>query len=684
MKALRYLAIIYALSLLGGVSFADEATLDTKIADVTLEDYLGARHSLSDWDHKGAIVIVFLGTECPLAKLYGTRLAELAERYEPRGVQIVGINSNRQDTLREIANYARVHKIAFPILKDAAHDLANELNVGRTPEAFVLDGQRRIKYRGLIDDQFGVGYARDAATQNYVAAALDEVLAGKPVATPVTEPVGCYVGRSSRKPPTGDITYSNQIARMMQVHCLRCHREGQIGPFALTSYDEVAAWAETMQEVMDEGRMPPWHANPKHGEFSNDASMTAADKDLFRQWIQNGMPEGDPTDLPAPIEFAEDWQIGKPDVVYRMPHAFKVPAKGVVPYQYFEIPTEFDADVWVQGAEIRPGNRSVVHHCFVFYLPPGQDEPNAEDPVFNSVAGFAPGMPAELWPEGHARLIPAGSRLVFQMHYTPNGSEQLDQTEVGLIFADRKTVKKQVKFVIAVNTDFKIPPGAPNHHVRAGHKFTQDTLLHAMIPHMHYRGKAFRFAAHYPDGRQEILLDVPHYDFNWQNAYLLKEPKLMPKGTVLVCAGNFDNSAENLVNPDPTKEVTWGDQTWDEMMLGLMVVSLPDWVKASEYPKIAHVEGDQFNVTFRYRPESEHKKVDMVYLAGSFNDWKENGRAMSGPDPDGWFQTVVRLTNGYYEYKFVVNGTDWTHDPGNPDQNGPFSNSVLRVRRVKK
>jgi peroxiredoxin len=683
MRRLAILAAV-ALAVLSLTARGEEDSgVGVKIGEFKLQDHLGARRSLSEWRERKAVVVAFLGVECPLAKLYGPRLAELSRKYEPQGVQFLGINANQQDTLREIAHYVGVHQISFPVLKDPGAATADRFGARRTPEVFVLDERRVVRYRGRIDNQYGVGYARTEATQCDLAIALDELLSGRPISTPRTESVGCYIGRPQEKASTGDITYSQQISRLMQKHCVSCHRPGQIAPFALTSYAEVSAWAETMREVIAEGRMPPWHANPEHGEFANEATMSDAEKQLFDQWVENGVPEGDPTLLPDPLEFVEGWRIPEPDVVFRMPEAFTVPATGVVPYQYFTIDPGFEDDVWIQGAEVRPGNAAVVHHASVFYLPPGQSEPRVEDPLFNLVAGFAPGSPAGLWPEGHARFVPAGSKLVFQMHYTPNGREQADQSEVGLVFAESGWAPKEIKFGVAVNTNFRIPPGAANHRVDAGYQFTQDTLLHVLIPHMHYRGKSFRFTARYPDGREAILLDVPRYDFNWQNAYLLDSPLRMPTGTVLMCAGHFDNSPDNPMNPDPTQEVRWGDQTWEEMMLGTFVISLPESAVAGEYPKIAHVRDDEFEVAFRYRPEKGRAGVEAVFLAGTFNDWKSDAHKMDGPDQEGCFRTTLRLKPGQYEYKFVLNGADWTHDPENPNRTGPFTNSVFRVRRER-
>ena len=338
LRASAFLAVIFAGI---GALLARDAQVDAKIDDFTLQDYLGAKHSSSEWRDKRAVVVVFLGTECPLAKLYAPRLAELATEFEPKGVAFVGIDSNQQDSLLEIGHYVRVHKIDFPVLKDTAGEVADQFGATRTPEAFVLDPNGNVLYHGRIDDQFGIGYQRTNEVKRDLANALDEILTGKPVSTPETESVGCLIGRAKQAAPTGEITYTRHIAPIVDQHCVRCHRPGRIAPFTLTSYDDVSAWAETMCEVMDDGRMPPWHANPQYGHFANDSHMPTADKRLFRQWVDNGMPEGDPADLPEPTKYAEGWQIPTPDVVLRMPKPFTVPARGTIPYQYFHVDSKF-------------------------------------------------------------------------------------------------------------------------------------------------------------------------------------------------------------------------------------------------------------------------------------------------------------------------------------------------------
>lgn len=685
MPSFRVSILLLCLICLAPLAFAeDDATenlqaavsVGSQLNEFTLDDYLGAAHSLSDWQDKQAVVVVFLGTECPLAKLYGQRLVEMAAKYEPLGVQFVGINSNRQDTLAEMAHYARAHKIEFPLLKDPDCRVADQFGATRTPEAYLLDRSRTIRYWGRIDDQYGVGYARGKPNKNELAEALDQLLANKPILSAQTKAVGCLISRPSPVEPHGEITYCNQVSRVVQKNCIECHREGQIAPFALASYDDVAAWSETILEVIDDGRMPPWHANPDHGEFLNDARMSDEDKSLLRQWVENGLPQGDPQNLPAPREFAEGWRIPEPDVVLKMPEPFEVPAKGVVDYQHFVFDPGFEKDMWVIGSEARPGNRAVVHHMILFYIPPGQETYRPEDPLFNIVAAFAPGMPAVIGPDNLALKIPAGSRLCFQMHYTPNGSPQTDQSEVGLIFTDASTVEKEFVNQAGLNFRFAIPPGAKDYRVDASYHFQHDSLIFTLTPHMHYRGKSFRFTAHYPDETSEILLDVPRYDFNWQNVYMLAEPKHMPAGTKIDMEAHFDNSAENLLNPDPSAMVFWGDQTWQEMMLGSITMSRADQDLRLGPPRVEKTTNGKHLVHFHYRPTGE---VESVHLAGSFNNWQMTKDQLTGPDDEGVYSIAMPLDPGEHEYKFVLNGTQWRNDQGNPQQAGYYNNNLVKV-----
>ncbi|HEV7224285.1 MAG TPA: redoxin domain-containing protein, partial [Pirellulales bacterium] len=656
MQFLRSWFVLLAMSAvaLGG---SDPSPIGTTIENFKLQDYLGSWHELKDFSGHQAVVVVFLGAECPLAKLYAPRLAELAKEYGPRGAAFVGIDANQQDSLAEIARYADAHGIDFPLLKDPGNRVADQFGAVRTPEAFLLDRRRVVRYWGRIDDQYGVGYGRNEPRRRELAEALDELLAGKSVSTPAARAVGCHIGRVVRKPPTGDITYSKHIAGIIQRRCLECHRPGQAAPFALTSYRETIGWSETIREVLEAGRMPPWHANPEFGHFTNDRRLPEDEKRRILRWIDNGMPEGEPVAAaPAEKAFVDGWRIAKPDVEFSMPKTFTVPAKGSLRLQYFVVDPGFTEDKWIQQAEVRPGNRSVIHHLILYYAPPGRNPKQGEAALFNTLAIYAPGLPVSAFPHGAAKRIPAGSRLGFEVHYAPNGREQTDRSTAGLVFADAKQVEKELLVAMAVNTAFRIAPGVDDYRIEAEYRFDQDMRLYSMLPHMHLRGKTFRFDAVYPDGRRETLLDVPRYDFNWQYSYALAEPKRMPAGTVVHCAATFDNSSDNLSNPDPAATIGWGDETTEEMMIGRMEVMREHQDLRLGTPRLRKLPDGHYEATFVYPAGPD---VKTVQLAGSFNDWRPEAAPMQGPDREGRFTIRLKLKAGRHEYRYRIDGSEW-------------------------
>jgi peroxiredoxin len=646
---------------------------DARAVEFKLQDFRGAWHGLDDVRDKRVVVLAFLGTECPLASLYAPRLAEIARIYEPKGVAFFGVDSNQQDAPSVLARFAHAHHLPFPFLKDVGNELADQLGVTRTPEIVVLDLKRMVRYRGRVDDQFGFGVHRVAPTRRELIAALDELLAERPVTTSRTEAAGCRIGRIAKPTAVGGATYSREVARILRDHCVACHRKGEIAPFSLASYKQAAGWAEMIAEVVQDGRMPPWHASPRYGKFSNEARLSPAEKQTICAWVAAGAPEGNPGDLPEPAHYAEGWRIPTPDTIIALPRAIEIPAEGLMPYQNLVIDPKFKKDVWVRASQVRPGNPSVVHHLVVFVLPPGTDDSARID----FLAAYAPGMPPRVLPEGTARLVPAGSRLKFQIHYTPRGLPQTDRSEIGLCFADRGSIRKEMKAVAAINTDLRIPPGAADFPSEAEYRFDQDTLLFSLLPHMHLRGKSFRIEARFPGGRREVLLDVPRYEFDWQNVYVLSQPKLMPEGAVLHCLARYDNSAENLSNPDPKAAVTWGEQTRDEMLVGYVETALADQDLSLGGPSKRKLNDGRYEVTFRYRAPASAKAV---YLAGTFNEWKPSALKMDGPDHSGCFQTKLVLAGGNYEYKFVLDGTRWRHDPSNRRQVGFYNNSLLEIR----
>ncbi len=555
----------------------EQLELGTKMPDFELTDFRGRSWSSQEFAEKKAVVVLFLGNECPLVRLYAPRLNEIAEKFADQGVQLIGINSNMQDSMAELGAFARDTKIEFPLLKDPSNRVADLFMAQRTPEAFVFDGTSKLVYRGQFDDQYTYGRQRPKVEHEYVVESLDHILNDKPIDVAETEAVGCIIGRSSKVKSDGmsDVTYSEHVSRILQDKCVNCHRPGEIAPFSLLEYDEVAGWADMIQEVVNENRMPPWHADPAHGTFKNDIRLSASEKDMINRWVDGGVAQGDLKLLPEPRQFAEGWQIGEPDVVIAMSEeGFRVPATGTVEYQYFVVPTNFKEDRWIDAAEIRIGNRAVVHHVIVGI----NDEDGSPHGGVDSewIAACAPGSPPLQLPEGYAKLIPAGSELVFQMHYTPNGTAQEDISCIGFKFVDPKAVKKVVGTQEVIQERFRIPAGAENHKVVARKQIRHDAIMLTLFPHMHLRGKAFRYEAKYLDGTTEILLDVPQYDFNWQNSYIFAEPKRLPKGTWVICTAHFDNSKGNIANPDPTKVVRWGDQTYEEMMIGYFDMALAD------------------------------------------------------------------------------------------------------------
>ena len=589
------IAIVFTVAILtmstALVSAAETANLVGKqVTAFSAKDFRGRAHSLDEYSSSRVVVLAFLGTECPLAKLYGPRLAGISKRYADKGVTILGVNSNRHDSITEISAYARIHEISFPILKDLDNRIADQVGATRTPEILILDENRVVRYHGRVDDQYGVGYIRAEPEKSFVTNAIDDLLASRTVATSATEVVGCFIGRTRQPDPTSEVTFSNQVARILNRHCVECHREGEIAPFSLTSYDEVVGWGDTMLEVIQDGRMPPWHADPRHGDFLNARLMTEEEKSQLRQWVDAGCPEGDQSQLPEQPTYTKGWQLPRePDLVVNMrDQPFDVPAEGTVKYQYFQVDPGFKEDTWIKAAELQPGNRAVVHHILAFVVPPGGRSKELKSTTGEFLAAYVPGHRAPLYPRGMAKLIPAGSKLAFQLHYTPIGTPQKDLSRLGLTFAkpDEEIEQVVVTQQASNHRGLVIPPNADNHRVEAKSQTAPaDVQILAFMPHMHLRGKSFSYAAHFPDGRKETLLDVPHYDFNWQTAYRVAKPVSLPKGAYLQCVAHFDNSENNLANPDPTQTVRWGDQTWNEMMIGYFDVAIPKEVLGLSDPK---------------------------------------------------------------------------------------------------
>ena len=393
------------------------------------------------------------------------------------------------------------------------------------------------------------------------------------------------------------VTFHKDVEPVLQKHCQSCHRPGEAAPMSFLTYSSTRPWAKAMKYAVASRRMPPWFADPDHGKFRNDPTLSDAERNAIIQWADSGSIEGDPKSASPSLRFIEGWNIGVPEQVIEMPNDFPVPASGVIEYQHVIVPTGFTEDKWVRAVELRPGNRAVVHHIVAFVRPPGSKwlreaqsgvavPDRARFRGFTAVEipefllSYTPGRPPVNLADGQARLIPAGSDIVFQLHYTSNGKAATDRSRLGLIFS-KEPPRERVATLPIVNATFVIPPGASNHRVDAVVNVDQPAQLHRLIPHMHLRGKAFEVSHLQPGKDPRILLRVPRYDFNWQNAYYLDTPVSLNPGNKIAVSGWFDNSPNNPHNPDPKAEVRWCDQSWEEMMINYVDIS----VKPSEEPK---------------------------------------------------------------------------------------------------
>jgi hypothetical protein len=362
-------------------------------------------------------------------------------------------------------------------------------------------------------------------------------------------------------------TFHKDVEPILENRCQGCHRPGEAAPMTFLSYKEVRPWAKAIRSALLTGKMPPWQADPRYGHFTNDLSLKPGEKETIISWIDSGAREGNPKDAPKPRTWVEGWRIPKPDVVFEMPEEFSVPASGVINYQYIPVPTYFTEDKWVEMLEVRPSDRGVVHHAIVV-TDSGNDFRGQE-----YLAGYAPGMAPQYWKPGEARLIKAGSYLVFQMHYTTNGKPAHDRTKIGMVFAKHPPTKQIVSMQAAAHW-LQIPPGEANYKIDATTTMRDNVELVGMRVHMHLRGKSMIFRAVYPNGESEILLDVPKFDFNWQPYYYLETPKPLPRGTRIEVSAVFDNSVNNPFNPNPAATIFWGPQSWDEMMIGWFDVAV--------------------------------------------------------------------------------------------------------------
>lgn len=579
--------------ILGGVLAANAWGLAPQdhVENFRLIDHQGASHELYYYSDVNAVVVLVQGNGCPIVRNALPRFKELRDEYAAKNVQFLMLNSNLQDTRTSVSKEAAEYGYDIPILIDDTQIIGESLGLVRTGEVFVVDPKTwSVAYHGALDDRLVYENQKPEAKHHYLKDALDDMLAGRDVRVPAVDALGCLINFASQRTRAqhASISYAEEIAPLLREKCVSCHREGGIGPWAMTDYDMVRGFSLMMREVVRTKRMPPWHADPLHGAYSNDRSLTSEQASLLVHWIEAGAPRGQgPDPLAEDDHVWSDWmtasELGAPDYVIDIP-PMEIPATGVVDYQYHFVENTLGKDVWVKGAEILPGDRAVLHHVITSF-----GELETEGPRKGrlkrkgqaGLRGYAPGITSQAFPEETGIFLPAGATLEFQMHYTPTGKATVDASQLG-IWVYEEAPKHRVFSMFMVNTDIKIPPHAKAHEDSAEWQVPKDAIVYNLMPHAHFRGKAAEFRFVYPDGTEELVLSVPDYDFNWQTTYELDEPKYTPAGTRIVQTFWWDNSAQNLANPDPTIEVAWGEQSWDEMLFGAIMMRFLDEEEIAE------------------------------------------------------------------------------------------------------
>lgn len=593
------------------------------VADCEFKDLAGKSHRLSDYRGQKLLVVAMTSTSCPLSKKYLPTLARIATAYEAKGVSFLFVNPVSTDEPELMIAAQKQLGPTATYTADGELQLSTAVRPKTTTDVIVLDQDRTVVYHGAIDDQYGFGYSIDTPRRNLLTDALDALLADLRPAIVATDAPGCaidlpapedQIAADEAAKGSGGITWHNRVARIVQQNCVECHRAGSVGPFPLETPEQVIAHGAMIRQVIQRKQMPPWFAAPAEAghvsPWSNERALSDGEKrDLFA-WLSSDHPLGNAADAAQPRTYPEGWVIGQPDVVFEFAEPVKVKATGTMPYQTVMIETDLPEDRWVQAIEVRPGAREVVHHVVVSLA--GSKDPNAqhnagEEERSGFWALYVPGSSTLVYPAGYAKRLPRGTRLRFQMHYTPNGTETEDSTRIGMIFA-KEPPKHEVRVAGIVNPKLNIPAGADNHQEDAWLGLPSDVKVLAFLPHMHLRGKACRYEVITKDGVTETLLDVPRYDFNWQLLYRFAEPKSLSQGDRLKFTAWFDNSDKNPANPDPTKVVRWGPQTSDEMHLGYVEYIVPGESVAGTQPAPASDKPNR--MLFGLTIEALYQRID--------------------------------------------------------------------------
>ena len=550
------------------------------VPDLMLKETGGKEQKLSErLAGSQGMIVAFFGATCPISGKLAPELVRLEKDTEAMQLRMLLVCPVSAESAEDIQAFISKHGLKSPVIHDTESQLSGILAATTTTEVFLLDTVRTLIYRGAINDQYGLGYAKDKPNKTYLRDAIASLQLGQSPAIAATTAPGCALDQKQGVVAQTAVTYHNQISRILQANCVECHREGAVGPFSLQTYEDVIENAGMIRKQVERGVMPPWFAaEPPTGAHSlwiNDASLSKQDKQDLLTWLASDRPLGNPVDAPKLRQFPTEWAIGVPDAVVQLPKPIAIKAEGTMPYQFVTATTSFEEDHWVQGYEIMPTDRSVVHHVIVQVHPKGTDVRDRGEGLEGYWAAYVPGNASHVWPDGFAKKIPAGATMSFQIHYTPNGKKTHDQLKMGLVFA--KAPPRYIVHTTAVaQPKLNIPAGEANHVEVKEQTVPKDMNVMAYMAHMHVRGKAFKFEITPPGGQSEVLLDIPHYDFNWQLRYDYAEPHFIKQGSKIKITAIFDNSEGNPANPDPTRNVRWGQQTFDEMMIGYFEYYTPN------------------------------------------------------------------------------------------------------------
>lgn len=598
-KAVPFSYLIVPALLIGvgmGVRAADQSarpSQPSKVADLTLQDLNGTAWSLAGNAGKKGTVLAFVSSECPMSNDYLPVLLDLAQKYADQGIAFAAINANVGEDAKQIAAHAKEYRLTFPLLIDDKQVALDALKCEVNPEVFLLDPGLVVRYRGRIDDNYSARLKKTARVDRQdLKEAIDELLAGKPISVPTTKALGCTIQRkpNGKAVASSDVTYCKDVAPIIQTQCQGCHRPGEVGPFSLMTYRHAVKWADDVNEYVQNRKMPPWKPVGSDGMFRDERGLTEAEIATIAKWVDGGMKEGDPRDLPPARSYTDGWQLGEPDLVVEFPEEMVVGAHGRDLFRCVVMPTNLTEDKFVMAYEVRPSNRRVVHHTLNFIDNQEQGrklEAKEKERVKKSdeqdrgpgysvsmgigfqprmaIGGWAPGQNPKPLPDGVGYYLPKGSDVVVQMHYHRTGKEERDRTRIGFYFA-KKPVAQVFQAIVLPGRFIGIPANNDDFKVQGDAWVDQEVTLRTIMPHMHLLGRTIKTTMTLPDGTVKDLVWIKDWDYNWQETYFLKEPIKVPAGTRFHVEAHYDNSSKNPLNPfNPPKNVRFGEQTTDEM-----------------------------------------------------------------------------------------------------------------------